>query len=425
MANQDLFFDITKEGVEQEKQQYIISRVGDGGLKAITITVHSNGRPYNLTGLTPVFEGVKPDGEKIIDTTGAIVLDPRNGVFRYVFPQQASTAEGKYEQAFFKLKRGEQTDSTLEVQVTVLKNKVEFGINSESYFTEYQKELERLKLVVEDGIEKLKEKSANTAEKINTQVETAKALNIQLEAIKSAVGSNELVTKLEYQKMVEGVQEQVSTFISSIENVRQSIELKVDEFERKKLNAGVVAGVLDNPANITKSGFYYFDGTTEGLPTRNTGHSNGYIQALMKDRDNGMLVMMGTGFAIEKYKGSLFDRWVTSIPVELWTGKAKKGDIIELRGNVHQFGELRIKVGFYTNRNAIETTRIPENGEGLYLNHAGLQGSENNYKNGHLEEIEIFVKDDTHLQITKALIATGDAVAVDSDAYISAVYGLY
>ena len=34
MANQDLFFDITKQGTEQEKQQYIISRVGDGGLKS-------------------------------------------------------------------------------------------------------------------------------------------------------------------------------------------------------------------------------------------------------------------------------------------------------------------------------------------------------------------------------------------------------
>ena len=66
MANQDLFFDITKQGTEQEKQQYIISRVGDGGLKAITITVYSNGRPYNITDLTPVFEGVKPDGSVLL-----------------------------------------------------------------------------------------------------------------------------------------------------------------------------------------------------------------------------------------------------------------------------------------------------------------------------------------------------------------------
>ena len=44
-------------------------------------------------------------------------------VFRYILPQQASTAEGDYQQAFFKLKRGEQTDSTIEVQMRVLKIK--------------------------------------------------------------------------------------------------------------------------------------------------------------------------------------------------------------------------------------------------------------------------------------------------------------
>ncbi|PWZ97276.1 phage head protein, partial [Staphylococcus pseudintermedius] len=35
MANQDLFYDITKQGTEQEKQQHLISRVGDGGLKTV------------------------------------------------------------------------------------------------------------------------------------------------------------------------------------------------------------------------------------------------------------------------------------------------------------------------------------------------------------------------------------------------------
>lgn len=72
MANQDLFYDMTKLGTAQEKQQHLITRVGDGGLKTVTVTVWSNGTPYNLTGLTPVFEGVKPDGEKL--STHAVQL---------------------------------------------------------------------------------------------------------------------------------------------------------------------------------------------------------------------------------------------------------------------------------------------------------------------------------------------------------------
>ncbi|WP_218696830.1 phage baseplate upper protein [Mammaliicoccus sciuri] len=425
MANQDLFFDITKQGTEQEKQQYIISRVGDGGLKAITITVWSNGRPYNLTDLTPVFEGVKPDGEKIIDTTGGIVLDPRNGVFRYVFPQQASTAEGEYQQAFFKLKRGEQTDSTLEVKVNVLKNRVEFGINSESYFTEYQKELERLRTVVTEGIRILEEQAEGTKTKIEGQASTAKALDTQLKALQSAIDSKELITRLEFRTLTDELGNQVNTFLSNIDTVKQGIERKVEAFDKKKMDAKVIPGVIDDVANITETGLYYFNSSTLNLPTRNTNNANGYIQAIMKDEDNGMLTMLGAGYSIEKYKGELYKRWVSSIPVKLWEGKAKKGQTMDLRGSIQQFGQLIFKVGFYSDRNAIRHTDVVSKGGTIYLNQIGLRMSGDNLKNGHLEEINIKVKDETHLLVEKTLIATGDADAVDSDAYIEGVYGIY
>lgn len=426
MANQDLFFDITKQGNQQEKQQYIVSRVGDGGLKAITITVWSNGRPYNLTDLTPVFEGVKPDGEKIIDTTGGIVLDPRNGVFRYVFPQQASTAEGEYQQAFFKLKRGEQTDSTLEVKVTVLKNRVEFGINSESYFTEYRKELERLKTVVSEGIRLLEEQAEGTKTKINGQASTAKALDTQLKALQSAIDSEELITRLEFRTMMDEVRGQVNTFLSNIDTVKQGIERKVEAFDKKKMDAKVIPGVLDDVANITETGTYYFNDTTLNIPpTRNQNNTNGYIQAIMKNEENGMITMLGSGFSIEKYRGRLHGRWISAVPVKLWEGRAVKGQTMTLNGSYREFGELRFKVGFYSDRNATKITNLPNIDETIYLNQIGLRRSGDNYKNGYLEEINIKAKDETHLLIEKTWIAVGDENATDSDAYIMAVYGIY
>jgi hypothetical protein len=425
MANQDLFFDITKQGTEQEKQQYIVSRVGDGGLKAITITVWSNGRPYNLTDLTPVFEGVKPDGEKIIDTTGGIVLDPRNGVFRYVFPQQASTAEGEYQQAFFKLKRGEQTDSTLEVKVNVLKNRVEFGINSESYFTEYQKELERLRTVITDGIRILEEQAEGTKTKIEGQASTAKALDLQIKALQSAIDSKELITRLEFRNLTDELGNQVNTFLSNIDTVKQGIERKVEEFDKKKMDAKVIPGVLDDVANITETGIHFFNENTLNLPTRNSSNSNGYLQAIMKDEDNGMLTLIGTGYSIEKYRGRLHGRWVSSVPVKLWDGRAVKGQTMTLSGSYKQFGELRFKVGFYSDRNATRITNLPNIGETIYLNQIGLRRSGDNYKNGYLEEINIRAQDETHLVVEKTWIAAGDENATDSDAYIMAVYGIY
>ncbi|EJJ6363123.1 BppU family phage baseplate upper protein, partial [Staphylococcus pseudintermedius] len=308
MANQDLFYDITKQGTSQEKQQYLVTRVGDGGLKTVTITVWSNGTPYNLHGLTPVFEGVKPDGEKIIDTRGAIVLDPVNGVFRYTFPHQASTAEGEYRQAFFKMKRGEQTDSTLEVKINVLKNMVEFGINSESYFTEYQQKIAELEEKINTYLEELKTKAAGTEAQVEANATLAKALKQQLDLIQSIANERELLTKGEFNEALNTVNNNVDAISSKIDTLKRET---TEELERIKDEVtGVKTGVLDDVANITKSGVYYFNSTTQNIPTRNSNNANGYIEAVMKDADNGMMTMLGAGYSIEKYKGKLHGRWV-------------------------------------------------------------------------------------------------------------------
>ena len=404
MANQELTFDITKLGTQQEKQQYIVSRVGDGGLKAITISVTSNGTPYNITDLEPIFEGIKPDGEHIIDTTGGTVLDPKNGVFRYIFPQQASTAEGDYQQAFFKLKRGEQTDSTIEVDVKVLKNKVEFGINSESYFTEYQKELERLRTTVESGLRELNSTSENTKTKIQSQ---------------------ELVTKFELNNQINQLTEQVSDFATSLQNSKQNTEQKLKELVSDKLDGSISGEAIVNPANINKSGFYYFNSTTQNMPVRNSNNADGYIQAIMKDENNGMLTILGTGLSIEKYKGQLYQRWRSSQPILLWRGSAKKDTTIELKDSVHNYLNLIINVSFYTDSNATKFVTVPNNGQKVYLNQIGLRLTNGNLKNGYLEEIGILIKDDTHLTITKTQIATDNEPAVDSTATITAIYGIY
>ncbi|ELJ9288542.1 phage baseplate upper protein [Staphylococcus coagulans] len=423
MANQDLFYDITKQGTNQEKQQYLVTRVGDGGLKTVTVTVWSNGTPYNLHGLTPVFEGVKPDGEKIIDTRGAIVLDPVNGVFRYTFPHQASTAEGEYRQAFFKLKRGEQTDSVLEIKITVLKNMVEFGINSESYFTEYQQKIAELEVKINSYLEELKTKAAGTEAQVEANATLAKALKQQLDLIQSIANERELLTKGEFNEAVNKINNNVDAINTKIESLKRETN---EEIERIKGEVtGVKSGVLDDVSNITKSGVYYFDNTTKNVPTRNSNNANGYIEAVMKNENNGMLTMLGAGYAIEKYNGKLHGRWVTSVPVKLWSGKLTKGQTATLKGNCHEFGNLLVEVSYTTNRHATEFINIPGNGSTIYMNNIGMRSADGGFKNGHLDEVVIQIKDDTHIVLEKTLKATGDEKAVDSDAYITAIYGIY
>lgn len=342
-----------------------------------------------------------------------------------IFFHNKQTAEGDYQQAFFKLKRGEQTDSTIEVDVKVLKNKVEFGINSESYFTEYQKELERLRTTVESGLRELNSTSENTKTKIQSQLETANMLDVQIKALKSSMESKELVTKFELNNQINQLTEQVSDFATSLQNSKQNTEQKIKELVSDKLDGSISGEAIVNPANINKSGFYYFNSTTQNMPVRNSNNADGYIQAIMKDENNGMLTILGTGLSIEKYKGQLYQRWRSSQPILLWRGSAKKDTTIELKDSVHNYLNLIINVSFYTDSNATKFVTVPNNGQKVYLNQIGLRLTNGNLKNGYLEEIGILIKDDTHLTITKTQIATDNEPAVDSTATITAIYGIY
>lgn len=191
MANQELVYEITKQQNLQPAQQAIYARVGDGGLKIVTVQLKSNNYPYDLTGKNVAFEGVKPDGTRIIDTSGGIVLDPQGGIFRYAFPAQTFTARGKFRQAFFKVMLGDKVDTTIDVMVNVSPNLVEFGINSESYLSEY-----------EQLISELKDKQQTFLTDLGQQADLSKAqlqnISDRLDNIKTQLATSDVVSKIEF-----------------------------------------------------------------------------------------------------------------------------------------------------------------------------------------------------------------------------------
>lgn len=196
MANQDLVYDITKVPELQVKQQTLYARVGDGGLKAVTVKVLSNQADYNLTGLEPRFEGVKADGTRIIDQNGGIVLDPQGGVFRYVFPKQAFTVKGDYVQAFFVLMRGNQVDSTIDLNIKVQANQVEFGINSKDYFTEYDQLIKKVTDKEENFEKNLDQRFVNFTDRI-------KIAEDRMDALEARFKANDYVSHSELQRLME------------------------------------------------------------------------------------------------------------------------------------------------------------------------------------------------------------------------------
>ncbi|RDG24832.1 phage baseplate upper protein [Lactiplantibacillus plantarum] len=184
MANQELVYDITKQPNLQPAQQAIYARVGDGGLKTVTVQLNANNYPYDLTGKNVNFEGVKADGTRIIDTSGGTVLDPQMGIFRYVFPTQTFTARGTFQQAFFKVVLGDKVDTTIDVLVDVSPNLVEFGINSESYLSEYEQLISKLK------------------DKQQTFLTELKNISDRLDNIKIQLATKDVVSKAEFNNKI-------------------------------------------------------------------------------------------------------------------------------------------------------------------------------------------------------------------------------
>ncbi len=199
MENQELMFDITKDVQHQPAQQLLIGRVGDGGLKTVTIKVFSvnSNSPYDLTGLTPIFMGKKPNNQSIIDQSGGIVLDPQNGIFRFTFDQEVFTCEGLYVQAFFVLKRGDQVDSTLEFSIKVLPNKVVMGINSQSYLSEYNQLIQTLNQKTEQFIEEIKQKEQSYLEATKVLQTAVDNANTAIQLLEEKIKGADIVTKQE------------------------------------------------------------------------------------------------------------------------------------------------------------------------------------------------------------------------------------
>ncbi|WGF86025.1 phage baseplate upper protein [Lactiplantibacillus plantarum] len=198
MANQELVYDITKQPNLQPAQQAIYARVGDGGLKTVTVKLNANNYPYDLTGKHVNFEGVKADSTRIIDTSGGIVLDPQGGIFRYVFPAQTFTARGRFQQAFFKVMLGDKVDTTIDVVVDVSPNLVEFGINSESYLSEYEQLISELK-------DKQQTFLTDLGQKVDLSKTQLQNISDRLDNIKTQLATNDVVSKTEFNSKLKNV----------------------------------------------------------------------------------------------------------------------------------------------------------------------------------------------------------------------------
>ena len=187
MSNQYLSFDVTKQSAPQ---QLITGRQGDSQLKFVSILLWDGDKniPYDLTGKQIAFEALKPDGTHIVDYEGITILDAPHGLFRYSFNEQVFAVAGTMQQAFFKITHTDKdkqviTDSTLEINIHILENRVEFGINSSDYLSEYEK-----------LIAQVKQKFDDYAAAVQHNIDDVSAIHQQIETIFQQLASQSIVT---------------------------------------------------------------------------------------------------------------------------------------------------------------------------------------------------------------------------------------
>lgn len=224
MSNQYLSFDVTKQSVPQE---LIIGRQGDSQLKFVSILFWDGEKniPYDLTGKKVAFEALKPDGTHIVDTAGIAILNATGGLARYSFNEQVFAVAGTMQQAFFKITQTDSqnnviTDSTLEINIRVLENRVEFGINSTDYLSEYDK-------LIAD-VEKKFDDYAATIQKDITQ---AQAIHEQIIEYTNLINSNRVVTQDSLNDTIGDIQSAsiavdggvVEPFVTALANFKKTI----------------------------------------------------------------------------------------------------------------------------------------------------------------------------------------------------------
>lgn len=148
--------DVTSNSITWSKatvHNWVEARQYEKELRSVIVYVkHDDGSAYDLTGFNYVFEGGTPDGiHRVYDAKHGIALDPKNGQFRFDFPEQAFATAGSYKQAFFRLMKDGLSVTTLEFDMTVLSDMVISGIMASDYISPFEDLYGQLETIVENA----------------------------------------------------------------------------------------------------------------------------------------------------------------------------------------------------------------------------------------------------------------------------------
>lgn len=161
--------DINKQAIIKP---VVILRQGDHDIDTMQVSLSVANEPMDLTGATVTFMGNTANGRQIIDDAHVKIIDAKGGVFKYVFPSQASSDIGEYKVAYFSIILGNGQSSTMDFRVQVLSGVDISAPVASEYITHYDTMVTALNSAYDSATHETNDKMASTVSSLATSAAT-------------------------------------------------------------------------------------------------------------------------------------------------------------------------------------------------------------------------------------------------------------
>ncbi|WP_252194993.1 BppU family phage baseplate upper protein [Bacillus toyonensis] len=145
-----LVLDINKNQ-QAQLNAVVTGRQGDKATVTVNVFVVDGGVPYNLTGNTIYYEGLKPNNAYVRDTSGVKMINATQGNFEYTFRPEMFGVAGVGKRSYFSIEQGGTVRaSTQDFGLVTLADAMTGHTMSGPYISELEELIQQAQLLVDD-----------------------------------------------------------------------------------------------------------------------------------------------------------------------------------------------------------------------------------------------------------------------------------
>lgn len=159
-------------------------RQGDGNYQSLSVTVTSNGEPFDLTDWTITFMGTTAGGFKIIDAA-SVVTNALQGEFTYTPTKAWGQDQGEFKNAYFKFVKSDETASGASFRVNVLDAVDLTAEEAKDYISVVDVMIDQVKTDMDTKLAETKQTLTDTQSQANTVQTNVNDLNTNVNDLKA------------------------------------------------------------------------------------------------------------------------------------------------------------------------------------------------------------------------------------------------